>query len=97
MQEVQPHQPEAVAVQGTSVHPARLSATITLDDLAASLRLEQGEVATALMKAQDSLQEQAHIQQQKQTKEAAVAAALLAAEKAKPKASLALLSACCLT
>ena len=97
MQEVQPHQPEAVAVQGTSVHPAHLSATITLDDLAASLRLEQGEVATALMKARDSLQEHARLQQHKQAKEAAAAAALLAAEKAQPKAMHNPPSACCVT
>lgn len=86
MQEVQPHQPEAVAVQGHAVHPVCLSPHITLDDLVASLRLEQGEVAEALVKARDSLQEQARMQHQHEAKQAAAAAALLAAEKAKPKA-----------
>ena len=102
MQEVQPHQPEAVAVQGHTVHPACLSPHITLDDLVASLRLEQGEVAAALVKARDSLKEQARIQQQHEAKQAAAAAALLAAEKAKPKAKhascfalISLLSAVC--
>lgn len=86
MQEVQPHQAEAVAVQGHTVQPACLSSHITLEDLIASLRLEQGEVAAALVKARDSLKEQARTQQQHEAKQAASAAALLAAEKAKPKA-----------
>ncbi|KAL3150171.1 hypothetical protein ABBQ32_000033 [Trebouxia sp. C0010 RCD-2024] len=86
LKEVQPHQAEAVAVQGRTVQPACLSPHITLEDLVASLRLEQGEVAAALVKARDSLKEQASIQQQHEAKQAASAAALLAAEKAKPKA-----------
>ena len=86
MQEVQPHQPEAVAEQAHTVLPACLSPHITLDDLVASLRLEQGEVAAALVKARDSLRAQDRIQQQHEAKQAAAAAALLAAEKAKPKA-----------
>ena len=85
-QEVQPHQPEAVAVLGHSVQPSCQSSDITLDDLIASLRLEQGELAAALVKARDGLQEQARLQHETQAKQAAAAAALLAAEKAKPKA-----------
>lgn len=86
VQEVRPHQPEAVAVLGHSVQPTCLSSHITLDDLVASLRLEQGEVAAALVKARDSLHEQARLQHEYEAKQAAAAAALLAAEKAKPKA-----------
>lgn len=86
MQEVQPHQPEAVAVLGQTVQPTCLSPGITLDDLIASLRLEQGEVAAAVVKVRDSLQEQARLQHDNEAKQAAAAAALLAAEKAKPKA-----------
>lgn len=86
MQEVQPHQPEAVAVLGQTVQPTCLSPGITLDDLIASLRLEQGEVAAAVVKVRDSLQEQARLQRDNEAKQAAAAAALLAAEKAKPKA-----------
>lgn len=86
VQEVQPHQPEAVAVLGHSVQPSCLSSDITLDDVVASLRLEQGEVAAALVRTRDGLQEQARLQHEYQAKQAAAAAALLAAEKAKPKA-----------
>ena len=86
VQEVQPHQAEAVGLQGQSVSPTCLSSDISLDDLIASLRLEQGELAAALLTAQDSLQEQARLQQQMEAKQAAAAAAHLAAEKAKPKA-----------
>ena len=86
VQEVQPHQPEAVAVLGHTMQPTCLSSHITLDDLVASLRLEQGEVAAALVKTRDSLQEQARLQCEYEAKQAAAAAALLAAEKAKPKA-----------
>ena len=74
-------------MQGVSVHPTHPSSQITLDDLAASLRLEHGDVAAALLKARDSLQEQACLQQQKEAKEAIAAAALLAEEQAKPKAT----------
>lgn len=84
-QETQPHKPEAVAVTGNPVGPSHFSKDITLDDVAASLRLEQGEVAAALIKARDSLQEQARLQQQKEAKQAAAAAAAEAAERAKPK------------
>lgn len=86
VQKVQPHQPEAVAVLGHTVQPTCLSSDITLDDLVASLRLEQGEVAAALVKARDGLQEQARLQHEYDAKQAAAAAAVLAAEKAKPKA-----------
>ncbi len=85
LQETKPHKPEAVAVTGNPVGPSHLSEDITLDDVAASLRLEQGEVAAALIKARDSLQEQARLQQQKEAKQAAAAAAAEAAERAKPK------------
>ncbi len=85
LQETQPHKPEAVAVTGNPVGPSQFSEDITLDDVAASLRLEQGEVAAALIKARDSLQEQARLQQQKEAKQAAAAAAAEAAERAKPK------------
>jgi len=72
-------------VTGNPVGPSQFSEDITLDDVAASLRLEQGEVAAALIKARDSLQEQARLQQQKEAKQAAAAAAAEAAERAKPK------------
>jgi len=85
LQETQPHKPEAVVVTGNPVGPSHFSEDITLDDVAASLRLEQGEVAAALIKARDSLQEQARLQQQKEAKQAAAAAAAEAAERAKPK------------
>ena len=85
MQETQPHKPEAVAVTGSPVGPSHFSEDITLDDVAASLRLEQGEVAAALTKARDSLQEQARLQQQKEAKQIAAAAAAEAAQRAKPK------------
>ncbi|DBA87184.1 TPA: hypothetical protein ACH3X2_005188 [Trebouxia sp. C0005] len=85
LKETQPHKPEAVAVTGNPVGPSHFSEDITLDDVAASLRLEQGEVAAALIKARDSLQEQARLQQQKEAKQAAAAAAAEAAERAKPK------------
>ena len=70
---------------GNPVGPSQFSEDITLDDVAASLRLEQGEVAAALIKARDSLQEQARLQQQREAKQAAAAAAAEAAERAKPK------------
>ena len=85
LQEAQPHKAEAVAVTGSPVIPSQLSENITLDDLAASLRLEHTDVAAALIKARDSLQEQARLQQQKQAKEAAIAEAAAAAQMAKPK------------
>ncbi|KAL0018983.1 hypothetical protein WJX79_007081 [Trebouxia sp. C0005] len=88
LKETQPHKPEAVAVTGNPVGPSHFSEDITLDDVAASLRLEQGEVAAALIKARDSLQEQARLQQQKEAKQAAAAAAAEAAERAKPKGPL---------
>ena len=94
MQEVQPHQPEAVAVLGHTVQPTCLSPGITLDDLVAGLRLEHGEVAAALVKARDSLQEQARMQHEYEAKQAAAAAALVAAEKAKPKVRQASCDAC---
>jgi len=72
-------------VTGNPVGPSQFSEDITLDDVAASLRLEQGEVAAALIKARDSLQEQARLQQLKEAKQAAAAAAAEAAERAKPK------------
>lgn len=85
LQEARPHLPEAVAVTGYPVVPSQLSEDITLDDVAAALRLEHGEVAAALIKARDSLQEQSRLQHQKEAKEAAAAAAAEAAEQAKPK------------
>ncbi|KAL0020544.1 hypothetical protein WJX77_000174 [Trebouxia sp. C0004] len=85
LKETQPHKPEAVAVTGNPVGPSQFSEDITLNDVAASLRLEQGEVAAALIKARDTLQEQARLQQQKETKQVAAAAAAEAAEKGKPK------------
>lgn len=88
LQEARPHIPEAVAVTGCPVVPSQLSQDITLDDVAAALRLEHGEVAAALIKARDSLQEQSRLQQQREAKEAAAAAAAEAAERAKPKVGL---------
>ena len=85
LQEAQPHKAEAVAVTGNPVKPGLVSEVITLDDLAASLRLEHGEVAAALMKARDSLQEQARSQQQKEAQELSAAEAAAAIERAKPK------------
>ena len=65
VQEAQPHKAEAVAVTGTPVTPTLLSEDITLDDLAASLRMEHAEVATALLKTRDCLQEQTRQQQRR--------------------------------
>lgn len=82
-----PHEPEAVAVQGQAVQASQLASEIGLDEIAASLRLEHGQVAAALLKAKEALQKQRQAQQQQQQRQAAAAAAQSAAAAAKPKVS----------
>lgn len=86
-QEVLPHQPEAVAVQGQAVQSTEVGPEIGLDEIAASLRLEHGPVAAALLKARDALQKQQQAQQQRQREEAAAATAQSHAAAQKPKVS----------
>ena len=86
-QEVLPHQPEAVAVQGQAVQTSEVGPEIGLDEIAASLRLEHGPVAAALLKARDALQKQQQAQQQRQQEEAAAATAQSRSAAQKPKVS----------
>ena len=85
LQEAQPHKAEAVAVSGKPVTPTHPSSVISLEDLAASLRLEHVEAATALLKTREVLHEQAWLQRRQEEKEAAQAEAAAAAQRAKPK------------
>ena len=87
LQEVLPHEPEAMTVQGRAVQSSEVRSEIGIEEVAASLRLEHGQVAAALLKARDSLLKNRQAQQQQQEKQAAAAAAASVAAASKPKVS----------
>lgn len=89
LQEVMPHEPEAMAVQGAAVQASQQGSEIGVEEIAASLRLEHASVAAALMKAREAVEKQQQQQQRQQSKQVAAAAAASAAAAKKPKVSLA--------